>query len=173
VDKIGGLDNTFDPADTFTGHPVDDLDLFLVPSTFVLGVDDPYAEAVALSVSSEDNVEHIYADVEPGNYSILVYQPAGDEVDYGLAWWTGDPADFDQDGDVDGDDLVAWKADFGGGAESDADFDTDSDGNDLLVWQRNLGAGIPATPAVAFVPEPGMISLCCLALPLLTMRRRR
>lgn len=61
-------------------------------------------------------------------------------------------ADFDHDGDVDGDDLAIWQANGGAG---DANFDEVIDGADALLWQQQ--AGNDATPAVAVgaaVPEP-------------------
>ena len=63
------------------------------------------------------------------------------------------PADFDHDGDVDGDDLVQWQGDFGLNGESDSDSDGDSDGADFLAWQQQLGS-VPATAAANAVPEP-------------------
>jgi hypothetical protein len=69
-------------------------------------------------------------------------------------------ADFDEDLDVDGDDLARWQANFSVGAthvEGDADYDCDVDGADFLTWQRQLGS--PATAEVSMttlagVPEP-------------------
>lgn len=68
------------------------------------------------------------------------------------------PADFDNDGDVDADDLIQWGSDFALNGESDADLDGDSDGNDFLLWQRNFGAGTLSTNAVP-VPEPSTMML--------------
>lgn len=55
-------------------------------------------------------------------------------------------ADFDLDGDVDGDDFFVWGDNFGlqlGAAKTqgDADDDGDVDGNDFLIWQANFGSG--------------------------------
>src|SRR5262249_27045860 len=50
------------------------------------------------------------------------------------------PGDFDEDGDVDHDDLVQWRGDFGANGDSDADEDGDSDGADFLIWQRQIGS---------------------------------
>ncbi len=47
-------------------------------------------------------------------------------------------ADFDNDGDVDGNDLAQWEGDFGLNGDSDADGDADSDGADFLAWQRQF-----------------------------------
>lgn len=66
-------------------------------------------------------------------------------------------ADFDGDGDVDGDDLTMfWKPAFGVTAAADADGDGDSDGDDFLAWQRQLGLGVPAggQAGAQSIPEP-------------------
>src|SRR5690606_628727 len=42
-------------------------------------------------------------------------------------------ADFDNDGDVDGDDLTMWEGGFGNSDAGDADGDGDSDGADFLA----------------------------------------
>jgi T5SS/PEP-CTERM-associated repeat protein/autotransporter-associated beta strand protein len=74
-------------------------------------------------------------------------------------------ADFDEDGDVDGDDLVQWQGDFGANALSDADDDGDSDGHDFLEWQRQLGS-VAAMAAPSPVPEPEMGLLIALSVAL-------
>jgi len=86
-------------------------------------------------------------------------------------------ADFDEDGDVDGEDLADWRAGFGafGAAtymQGDADDDNDVDGNDFLVWQRQLGSSQP--PGAQSVPEPATWALFAAALaPWATGYRRR
>ncbi len=56
-----------------------------------------------------------------------------------------DSADFDEDGDVDGRDFLAWQRGFGTPAptavksQGDADNDLDVDGADLSVWQLQYG----------------------------------
>jgi hypothetical protein len=72
------------------------------------------------------------------------------------------PGDFDVDGDVDGDDFLAWQTGFGtqsGAQKSDGDYDNDGDvdGNDFLGWQADFGSGIGS--ASAAVPEPASIVL--------------
>jgi hypothetical protein len=69
-------------------------------------------------------------------------------------------ADFNDDRDVDADDLAIWQAGFGltGTAQhnqGDADFDLDVDGADFLLWQRELHTP-PVVAAAMAVPEPGM-----------------
>ena len=51
----------------------------------------------------------------------------------------GRPADFNNNGTVDGPDLAIWKAAFGVDASGDANADGVSDGRDFLIWQRQYG----------------------------------
>jgi hypothetical protein len=67
-------------------------------------------------------------------------------------------ADFDEDGDVDADDLTLWNAGFAASGaathmQGDADGDLDVDGADFLAWQQQLGSTAMADVARA-VPEP-------------------
>jgi hypothetical protein len=77
-------------------------------------------------------------------------------------------ADFDNDGDVDTDDLAIWDGAYGSTDAGDADADGDTDGQDFAIWQET--SGNDATQSiVAFsssdlellglgstaVPEPG------------------
>jgi hypothetical protein len=68
--------------------------------------------------------------------------------------------DFDDDEDVDADDLTLWKTSYATNAIGDADNDGDSDGEDFLLWQRNV---TPAAP-VGAVPEPTALALSAFAL---------
>ena len=70
------------------------------------------------------------------------------------------PADFNNDGQVDGADLTAWRDAFGEQVAADADGDGDSDGADYLIWQEQLDDG----GAVAAVPEPGAAGLAIFSL---------
>ncbi|MCG8450703.1 MAG: hypothetical protein MI725_14125 [Pirellulales bacterium] len=78
-------------------------------------------------------------------------------------------ADFDLDGDVDGDDLAQWRGDYGLNGFSDADGDGDSDGADLLAWQRQFTGPLVAAATTA-VPEPSTTLLCALAILLGSFR---
>lgn len=76
-------------------------------------------------------------------------------------------ADFDEDTDVDADDLATWETFYSlaSGAtksQGDADGDEDVDGNDFLVWQQQYtGTIVP----IAAVPEPAALALvACAAL---------
>lgn len=74
------------------------------------------------------------------------------------------PGDFDNDGDVDGADFLAWQRGVPGtyGAA------------DLADWESNYGT-TPASPANVSVPEPTGLALaaCMAALAAAGMRRRR
>ena len=70
--------------------------------------------------------------------------------------------DFDEDGDVDGDDFLAWQSGFGTttGAthmDGDADGDGDVDGDDFLIWQGQFGTGEGS--GAPGVPEPSGVLL--------------
>ncbi|MDZ4657507.1 MAG: PQQ-dependent sugar dehydrogenase [Bythopirellula sp.] len=75
--------------------------------------------------------------------------------------------DFDNDLDVDSDDLVEWKNDYGvdGDSDADGDGDGDSDGRDFLIWQQNVGFGLEeGLVATVAVPEPATCLLACAVL---------
>jgi hypothetical protein len=85
-------------------------------------------------------------------------------------------ADFNQDGNVDGADLAAWKVGFGSGtmkAQGDADVDGDVDGADFLAWQRQFGQTPTAAATAGAVPEPATALLSGLGLAALAAVRRR
>ena len=73
-------------------------------------------------------------------------------------------ADFDMDGDVDGEDFLRWQRGYGindGSAQpgdGDANGDGNVDGADLGVWQSSYGRG-PLTAASVSVPEPAAMTL--------------
>ena len=74
------------------------------------------------------------------------------------------PADFNNDGVVDGGDLTTWTASYAAGDGADADSDGDSDGYDFLVWQHQYGSvGAPAEADNA-VPEPATALLLLMSL---------
>ena len=81
-----------------------------------------------------------------------------------------DVADFDEDGDVDADDLATWQGAYGSGPDGDTDGDGDSDGADFLAWQQgHTGAAL-----LSAVPEPTTLCLFGFGgLAALGFRRRR
>jgi len=94
--------------------------------------------------------------------------------DSGLFLYTPDAlfaADFDNDNDVDGQDLTRWQESFGLNNGGDADADNDTDGADFLIWQRQFGSGEPLLAFTA-IPEPTSIALLAIAAFFYRPRRR-
>ena len=175
VDKTGN-DSRYNFGDQFINQSIDDelndLNLYLMAAN-----ENNINNAIASSTATEDSVEHIFADVPNGNYKIRVVHTdfTGDDQEIGIAWWAGEitPGDFDDDGDVDSDDLGDWQDNYGtkAGSLADADNDGDSDGADFLAWQRNF-TGPGALSVAARVPEPGCCLLLMLGLPFFVGRDR-
>lgn len=87
-------------------------------------------------------------------------------------------ADFDDDGDIDGRDLLIWQRNFdttnGYGSDGDANHDGLVNQTDLAIWQEQFGAGVGQLTASVAVPEPttsAMILLTMLVGRSLTGRR--
>jgi hypothetical protein len=85
-----------------------------------------------------------------------------------------DPADFNEDGDVDDADLAFWQLGYGTqtGADKgdgDADDDGDVDARDFLIWQRNYAPG--TLSASTAVPEPTTGVLLVITMAALVGRR--
>jgi hypothetical protein len=128
------------------------------------------------SVSTVDNVEHIYlTDLGPGTYTLKVSGAAN--WDYGLAWRMSTKfdeisADFNADGVVNGTDFLIWQQNVGtllGAAhgQGDADGDGDVDGDDLAAVNGHVMPPIPPAVgggAIAAIPEPSTLALVAGAL---------
>lgn len=107
------------------------------------------------SASSFINTEDEFGDYLVG------FEGSGDAnfvAYYNYSFASAGPGDFDEDGDVDGDDLTTWQAAYGVSGDADADEDGDSDGVDFLIWQRNVN-----NATIAAVPEPASAMLAVLA----------
>jgi hypothetical protein len=90
------------------------------------------------------------------------------DLGYPLVPAISSPADFNNDGSVDGLDLVVWRAAYGTSTAGDADDDGDSDGSDFLIWQR----GLTGASAVA-IPEPAGAAMATIGVAPLLARTRR
>ncbi|NOZ39484.1 MAG: PEP-CTERM sorting domain-containing protein [Planctomycetes bacterium] len=112
------------------------------------------------------------AVLDPGLMWDVIYNPTNVQLE--VVSVPSFSADFDNDGDVDGDDLAQWEGDYGGPG-SDADADGDSDGSDFLAWQQQNGSGLPAAAVASAVPEPSTLLLAGLAacFGLLVPRRKK
>jgi len=83
-------------------------------------------------------------------------------------------ADFDYDGDEDGNDFLRWQRGLGGAAEftrinGDANADGMVNTTDLAAWQGQFGAAVGAAGAV---PEPAAAGLALLGVMALAAARR-
>lgn len=61
--------------------------------------------------------------------------------------------DFDDDGNVDVQDLAQWRGEVAINEPRDSDGDDDSDGADFLAWQRQAGSDVSTVTASAIAPE--------------------
>jgi hypothetical protein len=91
----------------------------------------------------------------------------------GVAIWSPPSADFNDDGDVDGEDLAIWGSHYGQGAATqpmgDASGDQTVDGTDFLIWQRQVTIG---ETAGATVPEPATWTMAAAVAAAVAGRRR-
>ena len=86
-------------------------------------------------------------------------------------------ADFDEDGDVDNDDLTNWQTGYGtlgaGHTDGDANGDGLVTGADFLIWQEQFGLGVSSLLVNSVpVPEPGAATLLCVGCLFCGFRRR-
>jgi sugar lactone lactonase YvrE len=94
-------------------------------------------------------------DASSGAQSALTWdRPFFNPLAIAVAPGTASPADFNNDGVVNGGDLAMWRNGYGDAGQqalvANADGDGDVDGADFLVWQRQVGG----SSAVQSVPEP-------------------
>lgn len=111
-----------------------------------------------------------------GNVDLNVFEGTIDELYEFVAVPQTPTADFDNDGDVDGKDFLAWQRGYGltsgaTRAQGDANFNGAVTNVDLAVWQSQYGGASLAT--VAAVPEPAALILVEIVLAALATRRPR
>ena len=95
-----------------------------------------------------------------------------DNIEFESAGGGFSVADFDTDGDVDGQDLLIWESSFGNGVGGDTDSDGDSDGADFLTWQKEY-SGVSSLATAANIPEPSTLLLLALGAAGLVVKRTR
>ncbi len=141
---------------------------FTIPEAMVQSwIDDPSSNAGLLGKFL--TTTSTTADFYSSEHGTTTRQPIL-TFDYEIAAST--PGDFDNDGDVDGDDLAIWQAGYGLNANGDADGDGDSDGRDFLTWQRQFSTG-PFTGLSAMISVPEPTSLVMALFAWVGVQRRR
>jgi hypothetical protein len=148
-----------------------------------LTLTDSLGQIVDQSLSTVDNVEHIYlTNLAAGDYTLSINS---DTIrDFGLAWrmstlYDTPSADFDQDGDVDGRDFLAWQRGFGTLInatldQGDANGDGAVDADDLMIFHDQFGPVVVDPPASFYVvPEPGSAVLIGSGIVMFFLARRR
>ncbi|MEM9352322.1 MAG: hypothetical protein AAGA92_04860 [Planctomycetota bacterium] len=119
-----------------------------------------------LSPAAGDAFELITSDSLTGQFDTLALPSLADGLTWGIDYANDDvtlgvfyQGDFDEDGDVDANDLALWQAGFGlagagvGHSDGDADGDGDVDLADIAVWQQQFGNAAVVAASYA-VPEP-------------------
>lgn len=119
-----------------------------------------------------------YDATSPGTLTFLdgAYEDSGAPIVAGGGGASEDSADFDDDGDVDGDDFLVWQRGLGALgsgtiATGDANGDLDVDGDDLAIWRTQFG-GAGSLTAVSAVPEPAAFALAAWLMAVAAYRRR-
>lgn len=108
--------------------------------------------------------ETIESILPAGTYYAHVTGSADDVQLYELSVSSFYGADFDEDGNVDLEDLDNWQAGYGI-AGTAMHMDGDANGNqyvnglDFLAWQRQFGSGIEPLAGLAVAPEPAAVLL--------------
>jgi hypothetical protein len=99
------------------------------------------------------------ANARPATFDILAAAPVAD-------------ADFDNDGDEDGQDFLIWQRGLGAGtnATGDANGDNVVNAADLAIWKAQFGT--PATVAGSAIPEPAAVGLLAVGLVVIAANRR-
>ncbi|WP_197530456.1 endonuclease [Bythopirellula polymerisocia] len=75
-------------------------------------------------------------------------------------------ADFNEDGDIDGEDFLTWQRGFGSGttlATGDANNDQEVNVADLAIWQTQYGTSPGLLASATTIPEPATLTLLALA----------
>ena len=150
----------YERGDEFIDFGFANLDLYLVPAG--LGAD----QAVASSISTAWNLEHIFASVpDTGNYELWVTLGEMNPIPYAIAWWAGadergKPGDFDKSGTVDSADYIVWRK-------------SDGSNEGYNEWRANFGTVYSGSgTGSTSVPEPSSAMLLVVASILLGAAKR-
>ena len=164
-----GLDNSIRDLDSYLSESLSLGDYVLAIGAYSLDG----AEPLSSSSMSRGPATHRATDAEPiththGDWQLTI---TGDVTVTRVE--PGRRADFDADGDVDGDDFLVWQASFETDAGGDANGDGATDGDDFLLWQAEFEpAGRGASGRAVSVPEPTSLWLLASCVALLVGSRQ-
>jgi hypothetical protein len=150
--SVGATENS---ETTFNSKALSNLTLALfdVNGTTILETANATGLGGSESIERQLAAGTYFARVTGSNDNVQLYKLAiaGEALPPTVVF---DAADFNEDGHVDGADLLRWQQNVGpSNALADADGDHDSDGADFLLWQRQV-TGATTTAAGEPVPEP-------------------
>lgn len=128
--------------------------------------DSPWEEPFNLGPKVNTNLIETAPEISSDGHTLYFTRTTPEPLDYQI-WEVAvldsfNPADFNNDGDIDDDDFHAWETGFGiqigaHKSDGDADGDGDVDGNDFLVWQQEYGS---SSLSLTSTPEPSTLILC-------------
>jgi len=176
-------------------HDTSDMTVGGINNLDLLFINTATNTQIAASVSTVDNVEHIYLpSITAGTYDIEVLKHGGaagnpnwvsDTEKYSLAWSTTLYGDINDDGKVDAADLLTllkhYNSTESGWSIGDLNGDNSVGAGDLLTLLKNYNQSL--TPAAspsgrifaltAAVPEPASLAVLASVALLLAARRTR
>lgn len=177
LDPLSPPFDSYKPGDNFVDNGFYNLDLYVVHAGAT-----STAGAIAMSISTAYNVEHIFAPITiAGNYEIWVVlndQSISAAENYALAWWVGGSPSHVSMGDYNGDGIVnqadydMWRSDFGSNnAAADGNGNGVVDSADYVVWRDHLGQSFGS--GAAAVPEPSLAIYLSMVIAIAMQVRRR
>ena len=128
-----------------------------------------------------ETLSSAYSAGEAGDEDLVFrYALADGTVSAGVVTYTTggvvDNADFDNDGDVDGDDFLAWQTGYLTNTDGDANNSGTTDGTDFGIWSSQYGSGSGSGAlSGSAVPEPttfALLGLCFVGLAARTLKRK-
>jgi hypothetical protein len=152
----------YQAGDEFMDLGFANLDLYLVPAG--MGIE----QAVASSVSTDENLEHIFEQVvAPGEYELQVWTSELNEIPYALAWWAGTTVMPSTPGGLQRRRLSGYRRlrrvanQFcSTNAIADGNMNGVVDAADYVIWRKNTTAG---SGSVTAVPESNGLMLLAVA----------
>ncbi len=160
IDEAGSATYTLADGDMFT---LDDPLLMTDAQDQTVQLSNEFQTLTSLLSGFGDTLTLMLTAITEGNAAGVFNDEAYAFDNIVIEGFTNTDADFDQDGDVDGDDFLTWQRNFGMGstlAEGDANADGQVDQIDLDAWRMQFGTVSAGSQQLATaVPEPSSLLL--------------